>query len=268
MAKSAEVDDPSRDAVPGPTTPARREKLNADRLGIPPLKTYSRRPDVTEELQRWYSLGDAERLEELNRATAGERRWSFEALLHVARLAYAEGDRVAYFRAFNAFATRATPLLYSQARAQRLDEPEDHVQDVLLIAARDIQAGKADYAEAYFADYTLRKAIDARRRKDATLEAKLVREEPTRAPEDGQIIDPLDEVADRVPSPEARALLHRGVGKLEGRLREVFIQYHVERRTYAEIADHYEMDETTVSNWVKQAERLVGYQGGNDDHEE
>jgi RNA polymerase sigma factor (sigma-70 family) len=71
-----------------------------------------------------------------------------------------------------------------------------------------------------------------------------------------------------MPSPEAQALLKRAVGKLEGRLREAFIQYHVTGLTYEELAEHYDVDESTIRNWVKRANRLVGHQGGNDDHED
>src|SRR5207247_11197452 len=134
---------------------------------------------------------------------AGVKTWSPEALMHAVRQAYAEGNRRKYLLAFNAFAMRVTPLLMSQARKQNAGEEEDHAQEVLLLAAKDVQAGKAESAEANFADYALRKAIDARRRREATLEGKLKRAEPSTPDdaEDGHATDPLDEVADRRPSP-------------------------------------------------------------------
>lgn len=269
MAKSAEVDDPSQHAAAGTTKPACK-KGAADAFGVPPLVKYKRRPEVTEELRRWYALDETARLEELKRAAVGAKSWSIEVLMHAVRQAYAEGNDRKYLLAFNAFATRATGLLMSQARKQNAGEGEDHAQDVLLVVARDVQAGKGEYAEANFADYALRKAIDAHRRSEATLEGKLDRAEPSGPDdaEDGRASDPLDEVADRMPSPEAQALLKRAVGKLEGRLREVFIQYHVTGLTYEELAEHYDVDESTIRNWVKRANRLVGHQGGKDDHED
>jgi hypothetical protein len=173
MAKSAEVDDPSQHAAAGTTKPARKKSGTADAFGVPPLVKYKRRPEVTEELRRWYALDETVRLEELKRAAVGAKSWSIEALMHAVRQAYAEGNDRKYLLAFNAFATRATGLLMSQARKQNAGEAEDHVQEVLLVVAKDVQAGKAEYAEANFADYALRKAIDAHRRSEATLEGKL-----------------------------------------------------------------------------------------------
>jgi RNA polymerase sigma factor (sigma-70 family) len=260
MAKSAEADDPSRHAATGTSAPARPKNGTADVPGIPPLVRYRRRREISEELRRWYSLDEAAQLEELRRAATGARSWSIEVLMHTVRRAYASGDRRAYVQTFNAFATRATPLLMRQARKHNAGEEEDHAQDVLLQTAKEVQAGKAEYAETNFADYAMRKAISARRRTDATLEGKLKRAEPITPTNDegGDALDPLDEIADRLPSPEARALLSHAVGKLEGELRDVFIQYHVHGLTYREIAEHYDVDETTVSNWVKRANRLVG----------
>lgn len=266
MAKSAEVDDPSQHAAPGATKPARLKNGAADASGVPPMKKYKRRAKVAEELGRWYSLNEAERTEELKAVIRGEARWSHEAMMHVARHAFAKGDHRGYLLAFNAFATRAAQLLMSQARKLKAGEQEDHAQEVLYLTAKDVLADKAEYAEANFADYALRKGIDLLRRVTVTLEDKLRRVEPTPADdEDGDASDPLDEVADRVPSPEARAMLKRAVGKLDGKLREVFIQYYVLRLTHEEIALHHDVDESTSRNWVKRAGELVGHQGGNDD---
>jgi RNA polymerase sigma factor (sigma-70 family) len=269
MAKSAEVDDPSQHVAAGAATPARRKDGTADAFGVPPLAKYKRRPELTEELRRWYALEGTARLDELRRAAGGERRWSIETLMHAVRQAWTAGDRRAYVQTFNAFATRATPLLMQQARKHNAGEDEDHAQEVLLRTAKDVQAGKAEYAEANFADYAMRKAIDGHRRVDTRLESKLKRAAPQKAKgeDDSDGLDPLDAVPNRLPSPEARALLKLSVGKLEGDLRDVFIQYHVHGLTYEEIAEQHEVDESTIRNWVKRAGRLVGHQGGNDDHE-
>lgn len=268
MAKSAEVDDPSQRAAGGSATTARRENGSVDAFGVPPLVKYYRRPELAEELRRWYALDDPARHEELKRA--GEKRWSIETFLHVARQAWAAGDRRAYVKAFNAFSTRATPLLWSQAAKYNAGEAEDHAQDMLEQTAKEVQTGKAEYAEANFADYAMRKAIDAHRHVDTKLESKLERAEPqdAKGEDNGEGFDPIDDVADRMPSPEAQALLRLSVGKLEGKLREVFIQYHVHGLTYEELAEQHDRDESTIRNWVKRAGQLVGHRGGTDDHQD
>jgi len=106
MAKSAEVDDPSQSVAGGPATSERRRKGTVDAFGVPPLVKYKRHPELAEELHRWYALDEPARHEELKRAA--EKRWSIETFLHVARQAWAAGDRRAYVKAFNAFSTRAT----------------------------------------------------------------------------------------------------------------------------------------------------------------
>ncbi|MCA1373569.1 MULTISPECIES: sigma factor-like helix-turn-helix DNA-binding protein [unclassified Bradyrhizobium] len=270
MAKSAEVDDPSQRAAAGTVTPARRTSAVADVSGVPPLLKYTRRPEVAEELERWYALSDIAQGEEIKRAVAREKRWSIETFVHAVIAAYASGDKRKYIQTFNGFATRATSLLWAQSRKLKAPDKEDHAQEVLLLTAKDVQSGKAEYAEANFADYAMRKGIDVSRRRDAAFEGKFIAVEPDTSvhSEDGDSPDPLDTVAERVPSPEARALLRHSVGKLEGVLREVFIQYHVHGLTYEEIAEHHDVDESTIRNWVKRAGRLVGHQGGNDDHED
>jgi RNA polymerase sigma factor (sigma-70 family) len=270
MVKSAEVDDPGPHAAPDTVTPARRKNGTADASGIPPLVKYRRRPELTEELRRWYALDDVARVDSLKQAAVGEKRWSIETLMHAVRQAYATGDRRAYIQTFNAFATRATPLLLRQAVKYDAGEDEDHAQEVLLITAKEVQAGKAEYAEANFADYAMRKAIDAHRRKDATIESKRDRIEPS-TPSDGSdddVVDPVEQLEDRMASPEVLALLSRALGKLDGKLRAVLIQYFMARLTYDELAEHYDVDATTVSNWVKLALKLAGREGGNDDHED
>jgi RNA polymerase sigma factor (sigma-70 family) len=261
MAKSAEVDDPSQHAAAGTATPARRKNGTAE---VPPLVKYRRRLELAEELNQWYALDGAAQLDELRRVAGGEKRWSIEIFVHLVRQAHAASDRRAHIEAFNAFATRATPLLTRQAVKYDAGDDEDHAQDVFLIVEKEVQAGKAEYAEANFADYAMRKAIDAHRRKEATIESQRERAEPS-TPNDedeGDPVDPIDEIEDRMASPEIQGLLRNAVGKLEGKLRDVLIQYHVHRLTLEELAAHYDVDPTTISNWLKQALKLAGRQGG------
>jgi len=124
MAKSAEVDDPSQHTAAGTAMPARRKNGTVDTFGVPPLAKYKRRPELTEELRRWHALDHSARLDEIKRAA--EKRWSIETFMHAARQAWAAGDRRVYVQTFNAFATRATPLLMSQARKHNAGEDEDH----------------------------------------------------------------------------------------------------------------------------------------------
>jgi RNA polymerase sigma factor (sigma-70 family) len=270
MAKSAEVDDPSQDTAGNMAASARAKNGPLDAFGVPPLKTFTRRADVAAELLRWYALPEPERLGELREAAARAQSWSPEALMHATRQAYAEGNRRKYLLAFEAFAKRATPLLLSQARTVLDHEREDQVQEILLRTCKDIQADKAEYAEVNFADYGKNKAIDLHRARASKFEGAYKREEP-RGPgdvTDGPESDPFDTIADRMPTPEARALLVRSVGKLEGKFRDVFIQYHVEALTYEEIAEHHDVDESTIRNWVKRANALVGLRGGKHDRKD
>jgi RNA polymerase sigma factor (sigma-70 family) len=251
MAKSAEVDDPSELAEA-----ARMKAHPPDAFGVPPLAKGQRRVDVEEELRRWYGLTDPQRLQALTDATRGVRDWSPEVFVHVSVQAYAEGNRRKLNLAFEAFAARATPLLLSQAWGSAENEEEDQVQEILLHTCRAIVTGTADYAEVNFADFAKKKAISLHRSRESRFEGAFDQVEPE--PDS----DPLEHVADRVPTPEARALLAQSVGKLTGRLREVFIQYHVLERTCEEIAEQYEVDESAVRLWVKKANAIVGLQGG------
>jgi RNA polymerase sigma factor (sigma-70 family) len=262
MAKSAEVDDPGQHAAAGTAMSAQAKLLDA--FGVPPLKKYTRRDDVAAELLRWHALEESARADQQRDAASGVKTWSPETLMHATRRAYAEGNRRKYLLAFEAFAKRATPLLLSQAGDVADHEREDHAHEILLRTWKDIQADKAEYAEAYFADYAKNKAIDLHRARKSTFEGAYRREEPSGPSDagDGPETDPLDDLADRMPSPEARAMLARSVGKLEGKRRDVFIQYHVNGLTYEEIAAHHEVDESTIRNWVKRANALVGHQGG------
>jgi RNA polymerase sigma factor (sigma-70 family) len=261
MAKSAEVDDPSQHAAAGTATPPRQKNGTAE---VPPLAKYKRRPELAEELSRWYALDEATQPDELKRAASGAKRWSIEVFVHLVRQAHAAGDPRAHIEAFNALATRATPLLMRQAVKYDAGEDEDHAQEVLLTVEKDVQAGKAEYAEANFADYAMRKGIDAHRRKEATMESQRERVEPSMPndEDEGDPVDPLEEIEDRMASPEIQGLLRNAVGKLEGKLRDVLIQYHIHRLTLEELAEHHDVDPTTISNWLKQALKLAGRQGG------
>lgn len=269
MAKSAEVGDPSQHAAPGKATPARRKNGNAVTAGVPPLVKYTRRSALTKELGRWYALDQTARLDELKHTAAGAKDWNIEVFVHAARQAWAAGDRRQYVLSTNALATRATPLLMRQAVKYDAGEDEDHAQHVLLITATEIQAGKAEYAEANFADYAMRKAISAHRHKDTAIESKRERVESIAHADEGdaETSDPINELPDHMASPEVLALLNRALDKLSPKLRAVLIQYHIHRLTLEELAEHYEVDPTTISNWVKLALELAGYQGGKDDDE-
>ncbi|WP_028133522.1 RNA polymerase sigma factor [Bradyrhizobium japonicum] len=268
MANSGETDDPSHLAA-DIAAPARPTKGAVELTGVPPLAKYKRRSELTDELRRWYALEDAARRDELRHVAAGAKRWTIEALMHAVRQAHASGDRRSYIEAFNAFATRATPLLMRQAVKYDAGEDEDHAQDVLLRIAKEVQAGKAEYAEVNFAHYAMRKAIDAHRHKDSSIESKRERAQPSSANDgdESDAVDPLNEIEDRMASPEVQGLLRHAIGRLEGKFRDILIQRYIARLTYEELAEHYQVDATTISNWVQQALKIAGRQGDNDDED-
>ena len=263
MAESAELDEPSDDRRP--SRPGRAVKKGVpDLCGVPPLaKGHHRREAVENELTNWYRLTSEERSVVLRAAADGSREWSPEALLHASRQAYAAGDRRGFNLAFEAFATRATPLLLEQAWGTAANERRDQVQEILVHTFKAIRDdAAADYAEVNFADFAEKKSISLHRARKSRFEGSFDRIEPT------DVDDPIDELPDRMPGAEARALLKHSVGKLEGKFREVFIQRHVLGLTLQEIGEQHGVDESTVRLWLKRANAIVGVSGGKDDRED
>jgi RNA polymerase sigma factor (sigma-70 family) len=156
---------------------------------------------------------------------------------------------------FEAVAKTATPRLLSQAFGQSEDERAEQVQEVLLHLFADIRAGKAGLAERFFASYSHRRAIDLFRKRDARLEGKLERREPTA---EG---DPVDKLPDHAPNLEARALLSVAVEKLPTKPRSAFIQKYRFGMTQEEIAEQHDVDVRTVRTWLKQANAVLGLKG-------
>ena len=257
MVKAAEESDPTEPARSKPAGTERLKGRAPDGFGVPSLAKGERRADVEDELRRWYALGDAERAQAIRAAALGARDWSIEVFVHVSAQAHAAGNRRLLNQSFAAFVKRATPLLLSQAWGSAENEREDQVQEILTHTCRAIVVGSADYAEINFADFAQKKAISLHRSRVSTLEGSFEQLEPT--PE----ADPIDDLPDREPNPEGRALLNITIGKLEGRLRAVFIRYHVMQFTYKEIAAEYEVDESTVRLWIKQANKIAGLRGDN-----
>lgn len=256
MAKSAEADDSIEIAEARSNGGSRMKARPPDKYGVPPLRKGERRREVEQELRRWYAMNQEDRAAAIAAATRGSRDWSPEVFVHVSVHAYASGGRAAFNPPFGAFAARVTPLLLSQAWGSAEGEEEDQVQEVLEHTCEAIIAGTADYAEINFADFAKKKAISLHRSRESRFEGAYQQIEPELD------ADPLDAVPDRMPSPEALALLSKQLDGLTGRLRSVFIQYHVMRFTYEEIAEQYDVDESAVRLWVKKANAIVGIKGG------
>jgi RNA polymerase sigma factor (sigma-70 family) len=239
MAEPPELDDPSDNRPP-----------------VPPVPNGPRRPEVEAELAAWYAMGRADQVAALRATMAGGRRFTVEALVHISCQAYAAGDRPGLNLAFEALSNAATPLLLSQASGQAADEREEQAQEVLLHLFKAIKDGAAGYAEVNFASFAKRKAISLYRMRASRFEGSSTRIEPT------DEVDPLDNVAARMPSQEAQAALSRALDKLSPKIRAVFIQYHLMGLTYEEIARQHAVDESTVRSWVKRANAIVGFAGG------
>ena len=253
MTEPAELDDPSV-IPPVPSGAGVAQKSGAST--VPPVPNGPRRPEVEGELVAWYAMGRTEQVAALRATTAGVRRFTVEALVHISWQASAAGDRAGLNLAFEALSKMATPLLLNQAWGQASDEREEQAQEVLLHLFKQIRAGAAGYAEVNFASFAKRKAISLYRMRASRFEGSSTRIQPT------EELDPLDEVAARMPSQEAQAALSRALDKLSPKIRAVFIQYHLMGLTYEEIAQQHEVDESTVRSWVKRANAIVGFKGG------
>ena len=229
---------------------------------VPRLAHGERRPEVEAELQNWYELDSEQRASLLRAAVDGTQTFSFEMYVHISRHAFAAGDRKLMNLAFEALAKAATPLLLYQAKGKRRsrEDRDDQVQQILLEIFEAMRAGKADFLESNFKAFTLRRSISHYRKRKARFEGANLRIEPT------DEFDPIDDIPARLPSQEARALLHSALDKLPDKQRAVFIQYHLVKMTQAEIAQHHGATVRSVYNWLKAAEAAIGLSGGDDDH--
>ena len=124
---------------------------------VPPLANGTRRPMVEEELRRWYAMNEKERLLSLEECAEGRREFSIEALVHISRQAFGEGNRRDLNLAFEVLSKKATPLLLSQAWRLPREERLDQAQEILLQLFTLIQANKANFAESQFAAFARRK---------------------------------------------------------------------------------------------------------------
>jgi RNA polymerase sigma factor (sigma-70 family) len=257
MAEPVEPDDPQDDPPPVPSGAgvAKHPGVSA----VPPVKNGPRRPEVESELVAWYAMDRAQQVAALREAAAGNRGFTIETLVHISCQAHSAGSRADLNIAFAALTQVATPLLLSQAWGVAADERQDQAQEILLLLFKAIQAGTADYAEVNFASFAKRRSISLYRARASRFEESNTRIEPS------DEADPLDDVPTRMPSQEAQAALSLVLDKLAPRLRAAFIQYHVMQMTYEEIAQHYDVDESTARSWVKRANTIVGLGGGKDD---
>ena len=235
------------------------EESNMSHGPAPPLANGERRPEVEEELRRWYAMNETEQLHSLRAFVKGPCEFSLEALVHISRQASTVGDCKTLNLAFEALNKEATPLLLYQARRLTRDERFEQVQEVLLQLFKAIRADKADFAESNFAAFALRRAISLYRKWKVRFEGVNQRVEPTNE------FDPLDDLPVRMPSAEVLALLAHSLDKLPPKHLEVFIQYYRLGMTQQEIAEHHRVTVRSVHNWLKSAKGAMGLSGGKDD---
>jgi RNA polymerase sigma factor (sigma-70 family) len=218
-----------------------------------------RSPGIEAELRAWTALHGPDRQSALKDVIAGCRSATPEILVHLCSMAHSRGDRPTLILAFEALCKTATPLLLSQAWGLSPSDRQDQVQEILLSLFQAIQEGKSGYAASRFASFAKRKSISLYRKRAARFEGTNQRIEPDAEQ------DPLDRVADRIPSAEARALLQTALLKLPERHRAVFIQCHIMEMTQPEIAAHHNISVRTVYSLLKEAEVAAGLTGDTDD---
>ena len=258
MEESTGLDEPDGHAPPAPADVGEEDAATED---VVPLANGRRRPEVEAELRQWVVLDEAGRRSALRDVIQRRRNASAEALVYWSRRAIEANDRRMLNLAFEAFSTIATPRLLSQARGMPEAARRDQAQQVLLEAFAAIKAGKADFLEASFAAFAKRRAISLYRQRRACFEGANQRVEPNAES------DPLDNIPDRVPSTEVRALLAIALDKLPAKQRAAFIQYHRFEMRQEEIAAHHGVDVRTVRSWLKKAGAALGLTGEKDDRE-
>lgn len=228
------------------------EPSHLKRSLVPPLTNGTRRPMVEEELRRWYSMNEKERLLYLQECAKGYREFSIEAFVHISRQAFRNGNRRDFNLAFEVLSKRATPLLLSQAWRLAREDRLDQAQEVLLQLFKLIKDNKADFAESQFAAFARRKAISLSRKGKARFESRNERIEPT------EESDPIDDLSARKVTPEELTQISRSLDNLSVKHQQVFLQYHYLGMTQEEIAEHHGVTVRSVYNWLKSAEQTLG----------
>lgn len=253
MAEQHDVDEIEDDDldVPGsePGVPALRSRTDA-------AKSKAHLADVDTETAHLENLEPEELNKALRDVIAGSLEFTTETLVRTCAGASAKGDERLVKLSFEAIVKSATPLLLSQAWDLSEDEAEEQAQEIFAQLFVAIKAGKAGMAGRFFAAYAKRRSISEYRKRQARIEGAMTRIEP-----DGDI-DPIDEVADRIPSAEARALLQRQMDRIEdAEHRAAFIKYHYFEMTQEEIGKEHEVSVRTVHEWLKKAAAAVGLEG-------
>ena len=223
---------------------------------VPPLANGQRRPEVEEELRRWYAMDETKQQESLRAGMQGCHVFSIETLVHLSRRAYTNGDREFLNLAFETFSIRATPLLLSQAWGLPHDERQGQAQEVMLYVFNAIRTGKADFVEINFAAFASRKAVSLYRKRKIRFENITQRIEAT------DEYDPVDKLPAPTSSAEEQVLLDCLLDKLPAKHRDVVIQYYRLEMTQEEIASHHEVTVRTVHNWLRAAEAELGLRKG------
>jgi RNA polymerase sigma factor (sigma-70 family) len=211
--------------------------------------------EVASETESLSVQSPAELRSVLLEVVAGSRRVLQETLVRLSVAAHDAGDRTLLSLTFAALTTAATPLLASQAWDLDGENIEDQVQNILLELFVEIREGKAEMAGRVFSAWAKRRSVSLYRKRSARFEGSSDRVEPTA---EG---DPLDGIAEQIPSQEARVLLDRGIGKLPEKQAAAFIRVHILGMTQEEVAKEMNVNVRTLHDWLKKASKALGHNG-------
>lgn len=236
------------------------DETGGDDPGPRSLATAEHIANVDAETAFLTGLLPAERRSVLREVVAGSRNVVAESLVRLSIVAHEAGDRPLLNLTFEALSKTATPLLLSQAWNLPGEDRKDQAQEILLQLFGAIREGNAEMAGRVFAAWAKRRSISLYRKRTARFEGSAERIEPTNDH------DPLDEIAERIPSPEAKAMLSRAIQKLPQKHAVAFIRVHVFGMTQEEVAKQMKVNVRTLREWLKMTAEVLGHDGDEDDH--
>jgi len=253
MPQQNDVDDIEDNDLDGPGGNA---EVSAPKSSAEAAKSEAHLAEVDAQTAHLKRLDAGELNKVLREVIAGSQKLTTEALIRTCVEACAENNERLVKLSFEAVVKSATPLLLSQAWGLSEDEAEEQAQEIFAQLFAAIRAGKSGMAGRFFAAYAKRRSISEHRKREARIEGAMTRIEP-----EGDV-DPIEELPDRIPSAEARALLQRQMDRIEDpEHRAAFIKYHYFEMTQQEIAKEHEVGVRTMHEWLKNAAAAVGLKG-------
>lgn len=239
---------------------AEEDDLDTDESGV--ALPAERKREIEEHLAKVASetaflrnFTPAELRSALLEVVARSRKVLPESLVRLSVAAHAADDRPLLSLTFEALIKTATPLLTSQAWDIDGQDIDDQIQDILVKLFEDIRAGKAEMAGRVFTAWAKRRSISLYRQRAARFEGSSDRVEPTA---DG---DPLDEIAERISSFDARELLDRGIEKLPEKHAAAFIRVYILGMKQEEVAKEMNVNVRTLRDWLKKSAKALGHNG-------